>query len=402
MGLLNFLEFDGENSFEYGVYISGEGTFDAPRRRARKISIPGRDGDLVLDEGSFENIQVSYPAFIVARNQAEFKEKLEAFRSALLSKTGYVRLSDTYHKDEYRMAAYLEGLEVSPKLHNKAGNFTLVFDCKPQRFLKIGDLPVSVASGDTITNPTLFDAHPLVKFNSNGTDGSIVINGQTITMFSSYVGIIGLDLSASYVSQGSYDDITIQNVSSYNAGDTITFGGGAVSVEFPTFPITDVPTVNANGIKATPYIVPSGGFGVSLKVEDCTFTAGTSQRYVKTVTIEAEGVSRQFDCDIYYNGNNKITVAYTIRPFGSTYITKRRDSYKGTVNSTKNALEDVDIYIDLDIGEAYSIGSNDNVISLNNFINLGSDLPTLPAGDTTISYSANISNVEITPRWWRV
>ena len=75
--------------------------------------------------------------------------------------------------------------------------------------------------------------------------------------------------------------------------------------------------------------------------------------------------------------------------------------YEGEVDSTKNTLDGVDIYIDLDIGEAYSIDANNNVVSLNNFVNLGGELPLLPPGDTSISYT-NISNFKITPRWWIV
>ena len=90
-------------------------------------------------------------------------------------------------------------------------------------------------------------------------------------------------------------------------------------------------------------------------------------------------------------------------PFGGGYAyVQGASNYAGYGDSTKNSLENVDIYIDLDIGEAYSIDSDDNAVSLNNFVNLGSELPVLPPGSTTITYSNTISNVEITPRWWRV
>lgn len=407
MGLLNFLEFDGENSFDYGVYISGEGTFNAPKRRARKISIPGRDGDLVLDEGSFENIQVSYPAFIVAKNKAEFKEKLEAFRSALLSKTGYVRLSDTYHKDEYRMAAYLEGLEVSPKLHNKAGNFTLVFDCKPQRFLKIGDLPVSVASGDVLTNPTLFDAKPLIKFNSNGVDGTINLGNEQIKVLNSYIGNIPLDLSASN------NEVTINNASSFNSGDIIKFNGASIDVEYASNGQSWLPEVTArDGLNGTGHLPRDGGWGIVLKSTEMTFTAGIPSTVTQSLDVKvvrqyvapATEETHTFTLSIAYDGTNKFAIAWTIPAYTvfPTYRTADRSNYVGSVNSTKNSLEGVDIYIDLDIGEAYSVDSSDNVVSLNNFANLGGELPTLPPGNTTITYDNTISNFKITPRWWRV
>lgn len=411
MGLLNYLEFDGENSFEYGVFISGEGTFDAPKRRARKISIPGRDGDLVLDEGSFENIQVSYPAFIVARNQAEFKEKLEAFRSALLSKTGYVRLSDTYHKDEYRMAAYLEGLEVSPKLNNKAGNFTLVFDCKPQRFLKIGDLPVSVASGDVITNPTLFNAHPLIKFNSNGNDGNINFGSKQIKVLSAILGRVnlGLDVSGSRTTTRTWQDvITIQNAGSFNAGDTLRFNGGKVIFTFNFTPINVEVVSQGTDLKASWH---RGSNNLELSLNNLEFPAGTDTTYSFTCDIKVKASqtpsiegTETFTVTTSYSRDGVLTITWAggNYSFGEYTYIQGASNYTGYGDSTKNSLEDVDIYVDLDIGEAYSIDSDDNAVSLNNFINLGSELPVLPSGSTTISYSNTISNVEITPRYWRV
>ena len=58
MGLLNHLTYDGVDSSSFGVFISGDGVFDAPARRGEMISIPGRNGSLFMDEGVFENITV--------------------------------------------------------------------------------------------------------------------------------------------------------------------------------------------------------------------------------------------------------------------------------------------------------------------------------------------------------
>ena len=66
------LTFGGSCSRNYGVYITGEGVFNAPERAIEMISIPGRNGAFALDKGRFENIEVTYPAGIVADNQADF------------------------------------------------------------------------------------------------------------------------------------------------------------------------------------------------------------------------------------------------------------------------------------------------------------------------------------------
>ena len=169
MGLLNHLTYDGVDSSSFGVFISGEGVFDAPARRGEMISIPGRNGSLFMDEGVFENIEVEYPAFIGTGYENLFRQKLGDLRSALSSRGNYKRLTDTYHPDEFRLGVYREGLEVDPKQITRAGEFTLKFDCKPQRFLLSGEDPVLFTGNGTIINPTLFASSPIIRVTGNGT-----------------------------------------------------------------------------------------------------------------------------------------------------------------------------------------------------------------------------------------
>ena len=412
MGLLNFLEFDGENSFDYGVFISGEGTFDAPKRRARKISIPGRDGDFVLDEDSFENIQIKYPAFIVAKNKAEFKEKLEAFRSALLSKIGYVRLSDTYHKDEYRMAAYLEGLEVSPKLHNKAGDFTLVFDCKPQRFLKIGELETSVLSGGIITNPTLFESHPLLKTEGYG---NININDEPIIVNSVPLGDVTLINGFQETSGTRW--VKYFDTDQFNAGDTITVGAGAVydnliqrnsnivvDAQVPTTYTAQTSGANARVLRQT-----SKNVYMVLEYPSFTFTAGTDAvvyfRAELVLTYRKNGASNSViqthEVKFTYSAqNNRITMEMADKSTTDFRDSFRREFGEVSVYSTVNS-NDQPVYIDLDIGEAYIL-SDGKAVSFNDAAYLPADLPTLKPGDNVITYDNTFTSFKVTPRWWRI
>ncbi len=152
------LEFDGVSSRTYGVYITGEAVYNAPERDVEMITIPGRNGSFALDNGRFQNIEVSYPAGIFADTEADFREAISDFRNFLCSRKGYVRLQDEYNPNEYRMAVYKSGLEVTPAML-KAGEFTITFDCKPQRWLKSGETAVTIgewgetetASGDIVT-----------------------------------------------------------------------------------------------------------------------------------------------------------------------------------------------------------------------------------------------------------
>lgn len=131
--------YDGQNSADFGLYIAGDSVYDAPTRDMDMITIPGRNGQLSIDQGRFENITVTYPCFIWADTQEEFRTKVRAIRNWLCAKTSYFKLSDEYNPESYRLGIYKSGLEVEPIFYNRAGRFELSFDCKPQRFLFSGE-----------------------------------------------------------------------------------------------------------------------------------------------------------------------------------------------------------------------------------------------------------------------
>lgn len=157
--IFNSLVFGGVNSADYGIYITGEGVFNAPKRAVNMVAVPGRNGSIAIDQGHWENVEVTYPAGTFGMDESEFAKALSNFRNAIVSQIGYQRLTDTYHPDEYRMALYSEGLEVEPTTYNKAGEFELKFNCKPQRWLTSGEVPVTIgewgatqeASGEMVT-----------------------------------------------------------------------------------------------------------------------------------------------------------------------------------------------------------------------------------------------------------
>ena len=167
---VNTITFGGVNSADYGIYISGEGVFNAPVRDTEVISIPGRNGSFLLDNGRYENIEVTYPAFNTESNKAAFITQIDAFRNAIASQKGYQRLEDTFHTDEYRMASFIGGMEINPTLYNDhTSQFEITFNCKPQRFLKSGETEQTVVNGGNLLNPTLFESNPLVKVQGYGT-----------------------------------------------------------------------------------------------------------------------------------------------------------------------------------------------------------------------------------------
>jgi len=173
----HYLTIDGRSTEDFNTWISGGGTFDSPERDVELVSVPGRNGDLAIDNGRFNNIEVEYDCFI----SKDFADNIHALRSYLGSLTGYKKLEDTYHPEVYRLALFTSGVKVKPTTRNLAGEFTLTFNCKPQRFLKRGERAITFTTNGAIKNPTLHDALPLIRAYGTGT---LTIGGITITITS--------------------------------------------------------------------------------------------------------------------------------------------------------------------------------------------------------------------------
>lgn len=415
------LNFDGQSSGTYGVYITGEAVYNAPERAVEMIEIPGRNGAFALDEGRFENIEVSYPAGIFADNEADFAEAISDFRNYLCSRSGYCRLTDDYNSDEYRLAVYKSGLEVSPSLL-RAGEFTITFECKPQRFLTSGEAAIPVLSGDTVTNPTLFPSNPLLTVDGSG---AIMINGKEIDIYGVYLGTVVL---AAQNNNYTTTQETIFANDKYNPGDTISMqgyisgsNGTYISGHFTLYQPYDYWTsdpmtaTDSNAkfhtISSSTGVSPgSTSKGFNVRVDTLTFTAGTSS----TIT-NISSMSGRLN-NINYTGTLTTTITYTPN------YTPGYDRILVTMNATQTGLDGItsslmcrgevsvnstvlldndDVYIDLDLGEAYSIIGGE-VVPLNDQVEIPAELPTLDPGSNTITFDNTINSLDITPRWWKV
>lgn len=225
----HYLTFAGGNSLDFGVRISGTGTFGAPQRVYKEIDVPGRNGKLLIDEKRYSNITINYPAFIVKK----YAENIEGWRNWLLSHTGYQRLEDTFHPDEYRLACFNEAFAVETTPRYTAGEFTMSFTCKPQRWLKIGEERKAVTSGSKLINPTLFPAKPYLRIYGTGT---VTLGTQTVTVTAHGKSYMDVDSELQDCFCGSYN---LNNYATFSddtfpvlEGDTtVTFTSGITALQ---------------------------------------------------------------------------------------------------------------------------------------------------------------------------
>ena len=194
-----------------------------------RTQIPGRNGDLLLSNHRYQNVEITYHVGI----KRDFDRNYTSFMNFLLKEPGYHRLEDSYHGEYYRMAVLDK--EVSPKLgfQNFSGTFDLTFSCMPQQYLKSGErLQVLTGSG-TVFNPTMYAAKPLLRIYGKG---MLTVGDEQVTVTEND-SFIDLDCE---LEDAFRDTVNLNSCIELAGGDfpslapgstSITFGSGITKVE---------------------------------------------------------------------------------------------------------------------------------------------------------------------------
>lgn len=403
--------FNGVSAADYGVYVTDVNVFNSAERAVEYITIPGRNGSFALDHGRFENITVEYECALGQDTDVDFATAISDFRNALAAAKGYQRLEDDMNPDEYRMAVFSKGLE-APTLNQQTATFKVEFNCKPQRYLKSGETAVIVSSRGTITNPTLFDARPLLQVWGYGDIG---INDDTITIDDAVIGSVLLSNGANGISV----PLTFSEAN-LRAGDSITlrqsyirvlayFGNGARLSTVTVSVGTDADSIIYVCNEAKPHGSDTAQFDVFFN--ELAFASGTALSHAATLTVSvlytpsgsSEPTTKTFtwDVSVAYTAG-KITMDASPRTSGG-YRPNYNNLYTyGAVNaySTKSALGEP-LYFDLDIGEAYK-EEDGAIVSVNNAVSFPVQLPVLKPGANTITLENTVDQFKLVPRWWKV
>lgn len=234
---MGFIIYNGRSSREVGLEVETYPSYSSPQRSYTKVNVPGRNGDIIIDNGSWENAKRVYSVSVGSRHR-DYTEMVREVSEWLHSSLTYTRLEDSYEPEYYRLAVFLEEVEFS-NIYNQGAQAELTFDCKPQRFLKIGELPVIIQSPTKtkeIYNPTSYSSLPLIKVYGTGS-GQLVVGTQTVVISNVNTEIdIDCELQDAYSKTVNMNSvITLKPETSFPTlapgSTTIGFSGGITKVE---------------------------------------------------------------------------------------------------------------------------------------------------------------------------
>ena len=395
-----------------GIYVYFDDIDAIPSRVGEFIEIPGRNGSFYLDKGRYEDVTHTYD--IVALTMEAGRDLI----NAISSQVGYHRLEDSFNPDEFYSAVFTSEVEPNVPTDREQMTFKLMFTRKPQRFLTSGETAIDVDSGDTLTNPTLFDASPLLEVEGYG---NISFNGFSIALDPAYIGDVTLLGSSSGQSgvSGSYSSVMLLT------NDTITLTGAtfkwratatagqasqmvSASLSLTSQQTTGTPTVSSSA-------VGTNALDITVKYPQQTFTEGSNT----TLTDEGNLVVTYKD-----SSNVSQTVSLPIRIGIRVDTSNAANSYMSVANysrtqpsgwrlqaqsvsissltgySTQSVLGNP-TYVDCELGEAYKYVDG-TPVSLNKYIDLGSILPIFASGSNEITFDNTVTDLKITPNWWKI
>lgn len=222
------IKFAGIRSDEMNLIVEHYPQKQFPERSYEVIEVPGRDGDVLIDNGNFKNYRQTYSVFIDANDPDEATYQLVTRKIAewLLSNPGYQRLEDSYDPEFYRMAYYSGGSNFS-NFFNTYGRGSIEFTCAPRRYYKTGDEEIALTYGMQITSPSNFPADPIFKVTPAANYPEITVNGNSASFHSGTEFIVDvqnhtaklLDGTRVNLDSGYYENLVLSKE------NTFTFSG---------------------------------------------------------------------------------------------------------------------------------------------------------------------------------
>lgn len=163
---LPYFQYKGVVSLNEQLIIQSKNTFAGAARDLTFTSVPGRSGDLIIDNKRYKNVTIKYKVAAL-EGIHDIREIAHRVKGWLASEVGYFELTDSYDPDYYRLAAYADAYNLEQELPC-LGYSTIQFNCKPHKYRIDGKRPVILQVAANVRNPEFFTAKPYIKITGSG------------------------------------------------------------------------------------------------------------------------------------------------------------------------------------------------------------------------------------------
>lgn len=173
--------------------------FSSPERDIDYLSVQGRDGDLIMDNGRYQSVLIRIPVEMNPPAHVNVEELASRIANWLLTDINYHDFIWEHDIDFVYKALFNESFATERLLSN-LGRTVLNFRFHPLKYRKESLVETVVVNNSVINNPFEIAAKPLLKITGNGNinltianstplvlqgvDGGIIIDSETQTVTS--------------------------------------------------------------------------------------------------------------------------------------------------------------------------------------------------------------------------
>lgn len=222
--------FDGEDSRDYGIWMTSQIQVEGAKPNVETVTVPGRSGDLLIYDGSYGNVSFTASCFVTDTRNASAQDNLTEAVRWLTKTNGYRRLQ-LPGEDGYRMA-YVSAFPGSAWKGKGARSFSIIFQCKPQIWMYEGEQQFTLSASGVLFNPGM-PALPLIRVYGSGA-GTVTVGDTTVTLsaIDEYV-TLDSDIQDAYKGTANKNStISAAEFPKLEPGENpISFGGGVTKLQ---------------------------------------------------------------------------------------------------------------------------------------------------------------------------
>ena len=218
---------DGEDSRDYGIYLTSAIKIGGAKPILDTVQVPGRSGDLVIYEGAYKNVSFQAKCFVHGETVGT---ALSAISQWTAGTVGYRRLEFPW-EDGYRMGYITQGPETEARAKGLRP-FTLNISCKPQVFTYEGERAITMTQAGSLYNRWMPSLPKITVYGSGA--GTLTVGDIAVT-FTEIDGYITLDSDIQDAYKGTANKnsvVTAPEFPTLRRGDnTLRWTGGITRLE---------------------------------------------------------------------------------------------------------------------------------------------------------------------------
>ena len=175
-----YFEYRGKSSRDFCLKIKEINNLSSPMRAIDVHQVLGRNGELIIDQGNYNNFHLQIECFIDGRPLRNGKELSLAQLATELKawlQTSYEYSPIKIEGDEFYYEGYLDNSLDIQELFTNFGEVLLSFNCKPFK-KKDAEKVVIISKGHNLVNEYM-DSEPYMKILGSG-DVTLDISGRII------------------------------------------------------------------------------------------------------------------------------------------------------------------------------------------------------------------------------